>query len=207
MSRVPLCLYACQTVSAETISSRRDPTRSCRVMRSLSRRLLSRIRRRSHPHPHPRPERTARSVHRQHPVLDGLPAGPLPDRRDRQRLERGRERRLPSEPCWRSRLRAVVPSPGPFNFSKICNDGAAAAGGDVLVFLNNDITVIEPDWLATLVAHASIERVRARSARSFSIPTIPFSTAGSCLASRRVGAHRLTRYPVADTTPLTQPAR
>lgn len=49
---------------------------------------------------------------------------------------------------------AVVRCPGPFNFSVICNGAAAACGGDVLVFLNNDIEATDPSWLKTLVRQA-----------------------------------------------------
>lgn len=48
----------------------------------------------------------------------------------------------------------IVKSPGVFNFSKICNDGARAGRGEVLVFLNNDTVVIDADWLRKLVAKA-----------------------------------------------------
>ena len=39
----------------------------------------------------------------------------------------------------------------PFNFSRMCNRGARCAKGDTILFLNNDIEVIEPDWLAEMV--------------------------------------------------------
>jgi GT2 family glycosyltransferase len=42
----------------------------------------------------------------------------------------------------------------PFNFSAACNAGAAAARGDLLLFLNNDVEVIQPDWLDELVRWA-----------------------------------------------------
>ncbi|QJR16531.1 glycosyltransferase family 2 protein [Usitatibacter palustris] len=48
----------------------------------------------------------------------------------------------------------ILKDPRPFNFSRINNDSARAAKGDVLVFLNNDIEVISPDWLTELVSHA-----------------------------------------------------
>ena len=48
----------------------------------------------------------------------------------------------------------VLDRPGPFNFSKLCNEAAGAARGDVLVFLNDDTEVQSADWLDRLCAHA-----------------------------------------------------
>jgi GT2 family glycosyltransferase len=45
----------------------------------------------------------------------------------------------------------VVDCPGPFNFSRVCNQGASRAAGDYLVFLNNDIEVQTTDWLQRLL--------------------------------------------------------
>lgn len=42
----------------------------------------------------------------------------------------------------------------PFNFSKMCNLGAQEATGDVLLFLNDDITVCEDGWLEAMVERA-----------------------------------------------------
>lgn len=41
--------------------------------------------------------------------------------------------------------------PEPFNFARMCNRGARMARGDAILFLNNDIEVVEPDWLAEMV--------------------------------------------------------
>ena len=46
-----------------------------------------------------------------------------------------------------------------FNFSKFCNLGAGAARGDVLVFLNNDTEVVDPDWLQELAQFAGLPEV------------------------------------------------
>jgi GT2 family glycosyltransferase len=48
----------------------------------------------------------------------------------------------------------VLPCPGPFNFSAICNRAAAVAEADLLVFLNNDIEIARPDWLKALARQA-----------------------------------------------------
>ena len=38
-----------------------------------------------------------------------------------------------------------------FNYSAACNRGAAISHGDLLLFLNNDIEVVDPGWLSELV--------------------------------------------------------
>ncbi|CAO4168558.1 glycosyltransferase family 2 protein [Methylorubrum extorquens] len=68
--------------------------------------------------------------------------------------------RYGSEP----RLR-VLPAPGPFNFSELSNRGAAAARGTILLFLNNDIEVLEPGWLTELVSIASDPEIGAVGAK------------------------------------------
>jgi GT2 family glycosyltransferase len=40
----------------------------------------------------------------------------------------------------------------PFNFSRMINKGVALAGGDVLLFLNNDIEILDPAWLKEMVS-------------------------------------------------------
>ena len=44
----------------------------------------------------------------------------------------------------------VVYNPSNLGFAKACNQGARAAQGDYLVFLNND-TIVQPDWLPELL--------------------------------------------------------
>ena len=62
------------------------------------------------------------------------------------------------------RLR-VLSAPGPFNFSDLSNRGAAAARGSILLFLNNDIEVLEPGWLTELAAIASDPEIGAVGAK------------------------------------------
>jgi GT2 family glycosyltransferase len=59
----------------------------------------------------------------------------------------------------------ILESPGPFNFSRLCNLGAAASTRSILVFLNNDTQVISRDWLHALVARARDPDVGAVGAR------------------------------------------
>lgn len=48
----------------------------------------------------------------------------------------------------------VVPYDRPFDFSEKCNLGAAHASGELLLFLNDDVEVITPDWLETMIGLA-----------------------------------------------------
>jgi GT2 family glycosyltransferase len=59
----------------------------------------------------------------------------------------------------------LLKDPGVFNFSRINNDAAKSATGEYLVFLNNDIEVITPDWLSELVSHAQRPGVGAVGAK------------------------------------------
>lgn len=59
-----------------------------------------------------------------------------------------------------SRVR-VVTYEKPFNFSAVCNLGAKEANGDYLLFLNNDMEVITPNWIELLVGPALRDEVGA----------------------------------------------
>jgi len=49
----------------------------------------------------------------------------------------------------------IIDAPGPFNYPAVNNLGARHATGDYLLFLNNDIEVLEPDWLDEMVRWAA----------------------------------------------------
>jgi GT2 family glycosyltransferase len=59
----------------------------------------------------------------------------------------------------------VLREDGAFNFAALCNSAAAAARGDILLLLNNDIEVTGRGWLREMVAHAMRPDVGAVGAR------------------------------------------
>ena len=85
----------------------------------------------------------------------------------------------------------VIPAPGAFNFSRLCNAGAASARGEVLVFLNNDMTVHRRDWLLQLVAQATQPDVGVVGAHLL-YPDGSVQHAGVVLGIQGVAAHRLS---------------
>jgi len=59
----------------------------------------------------------------------------------------------------------LAPVAGTFNFSRSVNTGAAAARGDLLLLLNDDVDVLEPRWLDRMVAVAQDPDVGAVGAK------------------------------------------
>ena len=52
-----------------------------------------------------------------------------------------------------------------FNFARLCNSASRAADGDLLLFLNDDVTIITRHWLTSMVEHARRDRIGAVGAR------------------------------------------
>ncbi len=59
----------------------------------------------------------------------------------------------------------VVPWPGPFDFAGMNNAAAAAARGRLLVFVNNDVTVLDPGWLDLMAREALRPEIGAVGAK------------------------------------------
>ncbi|HEY8592011.1 MAG TPA: glycosyltransferase family 2 protein [Sphingomicrobium sp.] len=59
----------------------------------------------------------------------------------------------------------VLSVPGPFNYSALNNEAVRHAVGDILLFLNNDVEMIDDDWLSLLVMHAAKPDVGAVGAQ------------------------------------------
>jgi GT2 family glycosyltransferase len=59
----------------------------------------------------------------------------------------------------------ILRQDGPFNFSALNNHAVTQATGSLIGFINNDIEVIEPGWLAEMVSHAARPGVGAVGAK------------------------------------------
>ncbi|MFG1465752.1 glycosyltransferase [Xanthobacter sp. DSM 24535] len=59
----------------------------------------------------------------------------------------------------------VVRHDFPFNFSELCNVGARAASGEILLFLNDDTEVIVADWLDRMIGYAQQSHIGAVGAK------------------------------------------
>jgi GT2 family glycosyltransferase len=74
----------------------------------------------------------------------------------------------------------VLRIPGPFNFSALNNTAVEQAAGELLCFLNNDIEMVDPDWLALLVRQAVRPEIGAVGARLL-YPDGSVQHAGVCI--------------------------
>jgi GT2 family glycosyltransferase len=88
----------------------------------------------------------------------------------------------------------VVAESGPFNYSRLNNRAAAAARGEILVFLNNDTEVDEPGWLTELVSHAARREVGAAGARLW-YPDGTLQHGGVILGLGGVAGHAFPHIP------------
>ena len=60
-----------------------------------------------------------------------------------------------------------VYEPAPFNFSQMCNIGAANAKGEYLLFLNDDVEMFQPQWLERMLGHAQQKHTGAVGAKLY----------------------------------------
>ena len=59
----------------------------------------------------------------------------------------------------------VIEAAYTFNFSRLMNQGASEAKGEYLLMLNNDIEVIEPEWLTRMLHFAMLPHIGAVGAK------------------------------------------
>jgi GT2 family glycosyltransferase len=83
----------------------------------------------------------------------------------------------------------------PFNFSALNDAAALRSDADVLLLLNNDTEVVEPGWLAPLVAHTQREDVGAVG------PLLTFRDGRVQHAGVALGIHGWAGHPFAGLRP------
>jgi GT2 family glycosyltransferase len=86
--------------------------------------------------------------------------------------------------------------PGKFNFSRANNQGADAATGELLVFLNNDTEVVTADWLEHLAYYCEQPDVGAAGALLV-YQDWTVQHAGVALGMRGTADHVMRRFPMA----------
>ena len=127
-------------------------------------------------------------------VADRLRAAGTADCGQRQRRARNRRPIRASSP---GPARAILDAPGPFNFSALNNRAAAEARGEILLLLNNDISMVHPDWLDALVAQAVRPNVGAVGARLL-FPDGTIQHAGVAVGLGGVAGHVAAGQPGDD---------
>jgi GT2 family glycosyltransferase len=107
-----------------------------------------------------------------------------------------RTRRFLARVANRPRVR-IVYAPGPFNFSRLCNAGAAAAVDDHLLFLNNDTEVLARGWLEHLLRLTADPRVGVAGA-TLLYPDRTIQHAGLFPRADGLWVHSYRGRPAAD---------
>jgi GT2 family glycosyltransferase len=82
----------------------------------------------------------------------------------------------------------VLHRPGPFNFSGLSNEGARATTAPVLLFLNNDIAMLEARWLKAMVRWAIKPEIGVVGAKLL-FPTGVIQHAGVVLGMGGIAGH------------------
>jgi GT2 family glycosyltransferase len=88
----------------------------------------------------------------------------------------------------------VLRRPGEFNFSALNNDAAIHATGEYIGLVNNDVAVIEPQWLTEIVGHLTRPEVGAVGAKLlYADDTVQH--AGVVIGLGGIAGHAFRHYP------------
>lgn len=82
----------------------------------------------------------------------------------------------------------------PFNFSLINNKAVEKANGEYIVMLNNDTSVITPDWLEKMVSYCSRDNVGSVGVKLY-YPDDTIQHGGVIIGKGGAAAHRYYRCP------------
>jgi GT2 family glycosyltransferase len=88
-----------------------------------------------------------------------------------------------------------------FNFSRLINQGARAARGEILALMNNDVETEKTGWLREMVSHAIRPEVGAVGARLW-YPDGRLQHAGVVLGLHGVTSHAFQRFPPQPISPM-----
>ncbi|MGQ3675520.1 glycosyltransferase family 2 protein [Xanthobacter sp. TB0139] len=88
----------------------------------------------------------------------------------------------------------VVRDDGDFNYPRICNAGVAEAKGELILLLNNDIEVIDGNWLSEMVALAALPRTGVVGAKLL-YPDHSVQHAGVIVGLFRYAGHWFAHSP------------
>jgi GT2 family glycosyltransferase len=88
----------------------------------------------------------------------------------------------------------IVWHPANVGFAASCNDGAEAASGEFLLFLNNDV-IPHPGWLTALVRYAACHPEAAVVGSKLLFPNDTVQHAGVVICQDRIPRHIYTGFP------------
>ena len=88
----------------------------------------------------------------------------------------------------------IIDSQGPYNFSQSCNLGAAAGHGDIVIFFNDDVIVISPDWIQAILECLTLPAVGIAGPKLL-YQNSGIQHAGMVTATRRLIGTAFHTYP------------
>ena len=91
-------------------------------------------------------------------------------------------------------MHRVISQYGPFNYSKLNNEGARHAKGSLLLFLNNDVFPLNDSWLEEMASHAIRPEVGCVGAKLL-YPDRTVQHAGVVLGLGGAAGHAFRRFP------------
>jgi len=97
----------------------------------------------------------------------------------------------------------IVTDTEEFNFSRLINQGARAARGEILALMNNDVETEKTGWLREMVSHAIRSEVGAVGARLW-YPDGRLQHAGVLLGLHGLASHAFQRFPAQPISPMNR---
>jgi GT2 family glycosyltransferase len=91
----------------------------------------------------------------------------------------------------------IIHDSGPFNFAALNNRAVASSSADVIVLLNNDTEILDPDWVVTLLEEALRPQIGAVA------PMLLYPDGAVQHAGAALGLHGYAGHPFAGLEPHT----